>query len=92
MQVKSGSIIVDQPTVQGLSGSIKDQNADFGLIVSWGGFTSAVRSRMSDLHFRIRFWDRTKLVDNLLDVYDELPEDIQLELPLKRIWMSAENE
>ena len=92
VQVKSGSIVVDQPTVQGLSGSIKDQNADFGLIVSWGGFTAPVRSRMSDLHFRIRFWDRTKLVDNLLEVYDKLPEDIQLELPLKRIWMSAENE
>lgn len=85
-QVKSGSVTVDQPTLQGLIGSIQDTHADHGLIVSWGGFTSAVRRRTNELFFRVRLWGREELVDSLLDVYDRLPEDIRAELPLRRTW------
>ncbi|MBX5221269.1 restriction endonuclease [Rhizobium sp. NLR8a] len=85
-QVKSGSVTVDQPTLQGLIGSIQDTHADHGLIVSWGGFTSAVRRRTNELFFRVRLWGREELVDNLLAVYDRLPEDIRAELPLRRTW------
>lgn len=85
-QVKSGSVTVDQPTLQGLIGSIQDTHADHGLIVSWGGFTSAVRRRTNELFFRVRLWGREELVDSLLAVYDRLPEDIRAELPLRRTW------
>lgn len=86
VQVKSGSVTVDQPTLQGLIGSTQDTQADHGLIVSWGGYTSAVRRRMNELYFRVRLWGRDELVDNLLANYDRLPEDIRAELPLKRTW------
>ena len=85
VQVKSGLVVVDQPTVQALLGSIRDQNSDYGLMVSLGGFTSAVRARMSELYFRFRFWDRTNLINNLLETYDKLPESIRVDLPLKRV-------
>ena len=85
-QVKSGSIMVDQPTLQGLIGSIQDTHADHGQIVSWGGFTSTVRRRINELFFRVRLWGRAELVDNLLAVYDRLPEDVRAELPLQRTW------
>ncbi|MGO8448714.1 restriction endonuclease [Rhizobium ruizarguesonis] len=85
-QVKSGSVTVDQPTLQGLIGSIQDTHADHGLVVSWGGFTSAVRRRTNELFFRVRLWGREELVNNLLAVYDRLPEDIRAELPLRRTW------
>lgn len=85
-QVKSGNVTVDQPTLQGLIGSIQDTHADHGLIVSWGGFTSAVRRRTNELFFRVRLWGREELMDNLLAVYDRLPEDIRAELPLRRTW------
>lgn len=85
-QVKSGGVTVDQPTLQGLIGSIQDTHADHGLIVSWGGFTSAVRRRTNELFFRVRLWGREELVDSLLAVYDRLPEDIRAELPLRRTW------
>lgn len=85
-QVKSGNVTVDQPTLQGLIGSIQDTHADHGLVVSWGGFTSAVRRRTNELFFRVRLWGREELVDNLLAVYDRLPEDIRAELPLRRTW------
>ena len=86
VQVKSGSQTVDQPTLQGLIGSIHDVQADNGLIVSWDGYTSNVRRRVNELFFRVRLWGRDELVDNLLANYDRLPEDIRAELPLKRTW------
>ena len=92
VQVKSGSVTVDQPTVQALLGSIADQRADYGLVVCWGGMTPAVRSRMSELYFRVRFWDRETLVDNLLEVYDRLPASIKVDLPLKKVWMIVDEE
>lgn len=86
VQVKSGDFTVDQPTLQALIGSIQDVQADHGLIVSWGGFTSAVRRRVNELYFRVRLWGREELIENLFGTYDLLPEDIRAELPLKRIW------
>jgi len=86
VQVKSGNITVDQPTLQGLLGSIQDTRANHGLIVSWGGFTSAVHRRTNELYFRVRLWGREQLIDNLLAVYDRLPEDVRAELPLRRTW------
>jgi restriction system protein len=86
VQVKSGDIVADQPTLQGLIGSITDVHADHGLLVSWSGFTQAVRRRVNELYFRVRLWDRKDIVDALLDAYDDLPESIRAELPLRRIW------
>ncbi len=85
-QVKSGNVVVDQPTLQSLIGSIQDTHADHGLVVSWGGFTNAVRRRTNELFFRVRLWGREELVDNLFATYDRLPEDIRAELPLRRTW------
>jgi restriction system protein len=87
VQVKSGNEIVDQPELQGLIGTVQDTKADYALCVSWKGFTSVVRKRTNELYFRVRFWGRKELVDNLLDVYDDLPEAIRAQLPLKRTWM-----
>lgn len=86
VQVKSGDYRVDQPDLQGLIGSVHDTQADHGLIVSWGGFTNAVRARTNELYFRVRLWGRDEIVDNLLAVYDRLPEAIQADLPLRRTW------
>ena len=86
VQVKSGDVTVDQPTLQGLIGSVQDTQADHGLIVSWNGYTKAVRRRVNDLYFRVRLWGREELTDNLLATYGELPEEITAELPLRRTW------
>lgn len=86
VQVKSGNVVVDQQTLQSLIGSTQDTQANYGLIVSWGGYTNAVRKRINELFFRVRLWGRDEIVDNLLTHYDQLPEDIRAELPLKRTW------
>lgn len=86
VQVKSGNIVVDDPTLQSLRGNVAELKADHGLIVSWGGFKSSVRTRTNLRSLQIRFWGRRELIDNLLTVYDRLPEDIRAELPLRRTW------
>lgn len=86
VQVKSGNEIVDQPQLQALIGSVHDTQADHGLIVSWTGFSSAVRHRLNELYFRVRLWGRDDIVENLFATYDRLPEEIRAELPLQRTW------
>ena len=54
VQVKSGDVRVDQSDLQGLIGAVQDTQADHGLIVSWGGYTGAVRARLNELYFRVR--------------------------------------
>jgi restriction system protein len=86
IQVKSGSVVADQPALQSLIGCIQDTHAEHGLIVSWGGFTGAVRQRINELYFRVRLWDKQEILNALFATYDQLPEAIRAELPLKRIW------
>jgi restriction system protein len=86
VQVKSGDIIVDQPTLQGLIGCVADTQAEHGLLVSWSGFKSPVRQRANELYFRVRLWDRQDILDALFSVYEKLPEEIRAELPLRRLW------
>ena len=86
VQVKSGDITVDQPTLQSLIGCVQDTHANHGLLVSWSGFKPTVRKRTNELYFRVRLWGRDEIVSALLGTYDKLPEEIRAELPLRRIW------
>lgn len=86
VQVKSGGIVADQPTLQALLGARGDTGAEHGLLVSWSGFTSAVRQRTNELYFKIRLWGQDEILDALFATYDHLPEEIRAELPLRRIW------
>ena len=86
VQVKSGGVIADQPTLQSLLGCIQDTHAEHGLLVSWSGFTSAVRARTNDLYFRVRLWGRDEVLNALFANYERMPEDIRAQLPLQRVW------
>lgn len=92
VQVKSGGIVADQPALQGLLGCIQDTHAEHGLLVSWSGFTGAVRQRANELYFRVRLWGREEILNALFSVYDHLPEDIRAELPLRRMWSLVTDE
>lgn len=87
VQVKSGDVVADQPTLQALIGAVQDTHAHQGLLVSWGGFNRNVDRRRNELFFRIRLWGRDEVLDALFEVYDRLPEGIRAELPLRRTWM-----
>ncbi len=86
VQVKSGDLVVDQPTLQSLIGCVHDAQADHGLLVSWGGFKPTVRRRTNELFFRVRLWGRDEVIDAIFANYDQLSEVVRAELPLRRTW------
>jgi len=92
VQVKSQDSPVDVGVLRELQGVMKSFNATHGLLVSWSGFKSSVDSEARRLFFDIRLWDAGKLVKALLENYERLPEELQAELPLKRIWTLAKEE
>jgi restriction system protein len=89
VQVKSSESPADVSLLRELIGTMKTKNADHGLLVSWGGFKETVRKEGTSSFFQVRLWDRTNLLSELLANYDRLPQSVQAELPLKRIWVVA---
>jgi len=86
VQVKSGGP-VDDTAVRELEGVMGRTTATQGLFVSWGGFKESVHREIRGLFFKVRLWDSKRLIQTLLQNYDRLPDDLQAELPLKRIWV-----
>lgn len=68
---------------------MQNVNADQGLLVAWGGFKQSVDKETPSQFFRVRLWDQDALIDQLLEHYDKLGEDLRAELPLKRVWTVA---
>ncbi|MDB4909144.1 MAG: putative restriction endonuclease-like [Gemmatimonadetes bacterium] len=63
--------------------------AEQGLLVSWGGFKSTVEKDRATEWFNVRFWNRKDLVDQLLESYDKLDEELRTQLPLERVWIAS---
>ena len=88
VQVKSGSGSTDVHVLRELAGAIKNFGADYGLLVSWGGFNSAAkREARESSYFNMRLWDAETFLELLFDNYDKLPSVLKAELPLKQIWV-----
>ena len=88
-QVKSGGQVSDQ-VVRDLLGAMQHVgNADQGLLVAWDGVSSNAKQSLQRERFRLRLWTAEDVVDAVLKVYPNLPEEIQAELPLRRVWMLA---
>lgn len=83
---------MDSPTFNQLIGTMQNVQADQGLLVSWGGFKSSVDKEVATQFFRLRLWDQDALIDQILEHYEKLDEDLRAELPLKRVWTVAAQE
>lgn len=66
--------------------------AEQGLFVSWDGFNKSAHENTQKLFFKVRLWDDKKLISNLIECYEKLPDEIQAELPMKRIWVVVPEE
>lgn len=89
VQVKSGDTPADRPEFTQLIGAMQSVGADQGLFVSWSGFKPTVLKEVPVQFFKVRVWNQEELIEQLLDNYDKLDQDIRAELPLKRIWTIA---
>jgi len=66
---------------------MKNFNVDQGLFVSWSGFKKSVHNEKARLFFEVRLWDSDDLLREVLKHYDDLPDEIQADLPLKSVWV-----
>jgi restriction system protein len=89
VQVKSGDGPLDRPTLDQLIGAMQNLHAQQGLLVSWGGFKTSIERETANQFFKVRLWDQNELIEQLLEHYDKLDDDIRAELSLKRIWVVA---
>jgi restriction system protein len=87
VEVKSGSDPVDRPTVDKLIGADQKFGAETCLF-----FRPNVQKELARDFFRVRLWSRKELLEKLFARYDQLPEEIRLALPLKRVWMVAQKD
>lgn len=90
VQVKSGGITADVKVARELKGVMDDFEAEHALIVSWGGFARSVMKESRKQFFKVRLWDSEDVLHEIKTNYDNLPEDIQANIPLKRAWVLVE--
>ena len=90
VQVKSGSTPVGVKVLRELRGTMQHFHAEQGLLVSWGGFNSNVLTEARSSFFTVRLWDSGDLLSAILQHYDKMPDELQAELPLKRVWVLVE--
>jgi len=86
VQVKSSRSPSDVKIFRELKGTMDSFKADRGLLVSWGGYTRALEQEARQSYFQVRLWNAVDLVEAIYRTYDKLPEEIQADLPLKRVW------
>ena len=87
IQVRADDLPV--ATLDKFLGTMNDVGANYGLLVSWGGFKSNVEQERSNEFFRVRLWNQNDLIDQVLVHYEELDNYIKGEIPLKSFWTIA---
>ncbi|HOX15216.1 MAG TPA: restriction endonuclease [Smithellaceae bacterium] len=92
VQVKSQTSPADVTVYRTLQGSMQSFKAEQGLVVCWGGFNKAVLSEAKQGYFTVRLWDSSDLVEAIYRNYENLPAEIQADLPLKKVWMLVSEE
>lgn len=92
VQVKATEAAADVNVFRALQGTMSSFNAQQGLLVCWGGFTMSLKNEARQHTFKIRLWDQSDLLQAIYRSYDRLPEEIQAELPLKKVWVLVREE
>ncbi|MBB6345208.1 restriction system protein [Nonomuraea muscovyensis] len=89
VQVKFTQAPADVRVVREIQGVAGHMGADQVLVVSWNGVTRDAERELRQKFFNVRLWTSDDVLRELSAVYDRLPEEIQADLPLKRVWMLA---
>lgn len=86
VQVKSSSSPADVKVFRELVGTMKNFNAESGLLVSWGGFKKSVTDEARRSFFEVRLWTAENLIEAIQTHYADFSDDLKAELRLKRVW------
>lgn len=92
VQVKSQSSPLERSVITELQGAMRNFRAECGLVVAWGGYKRTVEQERARLYFEMRLWNADDLIRAVQAHYEELPDSIQAEIPLKRVWLLVPDE
>ena len=87
VQIKSTEDAIERVVLDQLIGTMANVGAEYGLLVSWGGFKSSIIRDIPMQFFKVRLWSRIEIINELLKCYEMLDEELKQEIPLKRIWI-----
>ena len=90
VEVKSEEGQIRAPVVRGLQGAMLSNRSDQGLLVAWGGITKDAKREIRTDRLTMRVWDADDLLDQLFDIYDQLPDSTRAAIPLKHAWVLDE--
>jgi restriction system protein len=90
VQVKSQASPVGADVISQLLGACATLQAAQGLLVAWGGLTKPARAAAKAQQLSLRVWEAEDLLAKVLATYPRLDEAIRAELPLKQVWVLAE--
>ncbi|MEJ7744193.1 MAG: restriction endonuclease [Nocardioidaceae bacterium] len=90
VEVKSEEGQIKASVVRGLQGAMLSNRSDQGLLVAWGGITKEAKREIRTDRLTMRVWDADDLLDQVFEVYEQLPEETRRQLPLKRAWVLDE--
>ncbi len=86
VQVKSGDSPVGREVYDQLKGRMSSIQATHGLLTSWSGFKSTTISAAKNDPFHIKLWGPEEILERLFVAYPDIDPEMQMKLPLKRIW------
>lgn len=86
VQVEPANRPLDRNELYRFKDALASLQAEQGLLVSWGGFTDDTRREVAAASLGISLWDAQDLLDAIFTGYEQLPEDVRAEIPLKRVW------
>lgn len=87
VQVKSAADAIERTVLDQLIGTMSNIGAEYGLLVSWGGFKQSIVRETAMQFFKVRLWSASDVIKELLLNYDKLDNEIKKKIPLKRIWI-----
>ena len=86
VQTKMTNSRIGPDILRALQGSMQNFSADYGLLVSWNGFTSATEQEAKQNNPKIKLWGAPQIMEHFYKHYHKLPEEIQRKVPLQHIW------
>ena len=86
VQVKMTDKPIGPDVLRSLQGTMQSFSADYGLLVSWGGFTRSTEQEAMQHYFKIKLWNAPKFMQHFYRNYNKLPREIKQKIPLKQIW------
>ncbi len=91
VQVKSGIEKLPPKDLRELIGVMDNFKAEYGMLVSWSGFSNDLIKESRGKYFTVRLWSSSDIIREVFEHYDKFSDEFKTRLPLKRIWVLEEN-